>query len=157
MEFRLLVIGKNHFRFIDDGLEEYLKRLRRYLTFSVKYLPDVKGGKNFTEEMQKSKEGELILSSLSQGDMLIILDEKGKDYTSREFASYIDKLRGSGRRCITFCIGGPYGFSKDVYSRADGKISLSRMTFNHEMVRLFFTEQIYRAFTILSGSPYHHE
>lgn len=157
MEFILLVTGKNRFDFIEKGLDEYISRLKRHISFSIKYLPDVKGGKNLTPELQKTKEGEQILAFLSPQDMLILLDEKGKEYTSQEFARQIDRWRGCGRRRVVFCIGGPYGFSKEVYDRNDGMLSLSRMTFNHEMVRLFFTEQVYRAFSILAGSPYHHD
>ena len=157
MEFVLLTIGKTRTTFIESGTEEYIKRLRRYTSYSIKCLPDVKGGKNTTEDMQRIREGESILSFVLPNDHLILLDERGTQFSSVEFAFYIDKLRGSGKRRIIFCIGGPYGFSDNVYDRADEKISLSRMTFNHEMVRLFFTEQMYRAFSILSGSPYHHE
>lgn len=157
MDILLLVIGKTSQKFIRDGLEEYLKRLKRYISYRIEIVPDIKSPKSLTEETQKEKEGEAILNQISQSDLLILLDEKGKDYTSMEFASFIQKTLASGRKRAVFLIGGPYGFSDKVYKRANGMVSLSRMTFTHEMVRLFFTEQLYRAMTILRGEPYHHE
>lgn len=157
MEVILLTIGKTKTDYVESGCREYIKRLSRYCSFSVQYIPDIKGGKSLSEEVQKSKEGEAILSKVNNGDMFVLLDERGKEFTSVDFSSWIDKTLANGRKRLIFCIGGPYGFSEEVYQRSDFKISLSRMTFNHEMVRLFFIEQLYRGFSILSGSPYHHE
>lgn len=157
MEIELLTVGKTNTDYIIKGIEEYLKRLKHYIPFNVTYLQDVKGTSKMTEKQQKKVEGANILSKISVSDYLVLLDEKGKEFTSMEFANYIQRTMGSGRKRCVFIVGGPYGFSEDVYARADSKISLSKMTFNHEMVRLFFIEQIYRAMTILRGEPYHHE
>lgn len=126
------------------------------MPFTIKVLPELKSTKSLTEEQQKSKEGEMILKVVSPSDDVVLLDEHGAEYRSIEFASWLEKKRNSGRN-IVFIIGGPYGFSPDVYKRANGKISLSKMTFSHQMVRLIFTEQFYRACTIIKGEPYHHE
>lgn len=152
-----MTVGATSSRYIIEGIEEYLKRLKRYIQFSVVTVPDIKNTKSMTAQMQKEAEGSAILSRINTSDMVVLLDEKGKEYTSVEFSSYMQRQMLSGRKRLVFIIGGPYGFSQDVYERSDGKISLSRMTFNHEMVRLFFIEQIYRAMTILRGEPYHHE
>ena len=157
MEIQLLTVGKTTKSYIQTGIDEYCRRLKHYINYSVCPIPDIKTTKALTEARQKEKEGELILSSISSADCCILLDEHGKEFTSVEFAAYLQKLMASGRKRVTFIVGGPYGFSEDVYRRADGKISLSKMTFTHEMIRLFFTEQLYRAFTILRGEPYHHE
>lgn len=151
-----MAVGKTRTDYLVRGIDEYVRRLRHYVDFSIVELPDVKTTKSLPESQQKEKEGETILSRVSQSDFLVLLDERGKEYTSGEFASYLEKQMASGRKRLIFLIGGPYGFSKQLYDRADAKISLSRMTFNHEMVRLFFTEQIYRGMTILRGEPYHH-
>lgn len=127
------------------------------MQFSIVELPDAKGGKSMSREQQKELEGKGFLSKIGSGDMLVLLDERGREFTSKEFAGYLEKLMASGRKRVVFLIGGPYGFSPAVYQRADAKISLSKMTFNHEMVRLFFIEQIYRGMTILRGEPYHHD
>ena len=126
------------------------------MPFTIKVLPELKSTKSLTEEQQKSKEGEMILKVVYPSDDVVLLDEHGAEYRSIEFASWLEKKRNSGRN-IVFVIGGPYGFSPDVYKRANGKISLSKMTFSHQMVRLIFTEQFYRACTIIKGEPYHHE
>ena len=126
------------------------------MPFTIKVLPELKSTKSLTEEQQKSKEGEMILKVVSPSDDVVLLDEHGAEYRSIEFASWLEKKRNSGRN-IVFIIGGPYGFSPDVYKRANGKISLSKMTFSHQMVRLIFTEQLYRACTIIRGESYHHE
>lgn len=152
-----MTIGKTHIGFVNDGIKEYKTRIQRYIPFAIEELPDIKTGKSTTERQQKEKEGAMILDKTNPADFVILLDEKGREYSSVEFASYIQKLMGSGRKRTVFVVGGPYGFSDEVYSRADAKLSLSRMTFNHEMVRMFFVEQIYRAMTILRGEPYHHE
>lgn len=157
MEIILLAIGKTTQDFVISGLQEYLKRLKRYVAYSIVTLPDVKGGKSIPEERQKELEGNMITDFLADSDMVVLLDERGKEYASREFAGVLQKWMASGRKRIVFVVGGPYGFSRAVYDRCDTKISLSKMTFTHEMVRLFFTEQIYRAMTILRGEPYHHD
>ncbi|MDE6238238.1 MAG: 23S rRNA (pseudouridine(1915)-N(3))-methyltransferase RlmH, partial [Muribaculaceae bacterium] len=125
--------------------------------YSIQMLPDIKKTASLSVERQKEAEGEMIISKLLPGDHVILLDERGKEYSSMEFATFLEKQMVAGRKRLIFVVGGPYGFSRAVYDRADGKISLSKMTFNHEMVRLFFTEQVYRAMTILRGEPYHHE
>ena len=157
MEIVLLTVGKTTQIYIQEGIDIYLKRLRRYVQYRIESLPDIKASKTLTPDLQKEKEGEAILNYLSTSDLCILLDEHGKEFDSVEFAAFIQKLMSSGRKRAVFVVGGPYGFSKAVYVRSDIKISLSKMTFTHEMVRLFFTEQIYRAMTILRNEPYHHE
>ncbi len=157
MEITLLTIGTTTIDFVKAGIENYLKRLKHYVPFSITEIRDVKGGGGMTQERQKQLEGEELLRRMSQSDLVVLLDERGKEYRSVEFATQLEKWQLSGRKRIVFAVGGPYGFSESIYARADAKLSLSRMTFNHEMVRLFFIEQIYRAQTILRGEPYHHE
>ncbi|MCM1369141.1 MAG: 23S rRNA (pseudouridine(1915)-N(3))-methyltransferase RlmH [Candidatus Amulumruptor caecigallinarius] len=157
MDFVLLTVGSTHIKFVNDGIGEYKSRLRRYIPFSLIELPDAKTGKTMSKELHKEKEGKLIISKLSASDRVVLLDERGTEFTSTGFASYIEKTMASGSKRLVFVVGGPYGFSDEVYSRANEKISLSRMTFNHEMVRIFFIEQLYRAMTIIRGEPYHHE
>lgn len=157
MDVELVAIGKTGMSFINSGMEEYIKRLKRYIPFKFVVLPDIKKGCNYSEIQQKEVEGDNILNHIQPSDYVILLDERGREFTSSGFAEYMEKQMVSGRRRLLFIIGGPYGFSDRVYNRADGKVSLSRMTFNHEMVRLFFVEQLYRAMTILRGEPYHHE
>jgi len=140
-----------------EAVNKYLKRLKHYIPFEYVTLPDVKSTRAVTEQRQKEAEGALILSYVDTRDYVILLDERGRELTSREFATYIDKRILSMAGNLVFVIGGPYGFSNEVYKRANDKISLSRMTFSHEMVRLFFVEQVYRAMTILRGEPYHHD
>lgn len=157
MNIELLAIGKTRTRFVSEGIAEYLGRLKRYVSFQINELPDVKNAGKMAENIQKEAEGELLLSRLSPADIVILLDERGEQYTSKKFADRLQSWMASGRKKLIFVVGGPYGFSQKVYDRADGLLSLSKMTFNHEMVRLFFTEQIYRGMTILRGEPYHHE
>ncbi len=157
MNIVLLTVGITRTPYIVTGIEEYKKRLRRYIPFEIETIPDIKNTRSLSEQAQKDAEGEIILSKLSSSDFVILLDEHGKEFTSMQFADFMSKQMGSGRKRLVFIIGGPYGFSKDVYDRSDYKLSLSQMTFNHEMVRLFFIEQIYRSQTILRGEPYHHE
>lgn len=152
-----MAIGRTSTRYLQDGIDVYLKRLSHYVPFEIKCLPDVKTSRSLTEERQKEMEGEQFLAQLQPGDFLVLLDERGKEMTSRDFSVYIDRKMSSVPKRMLFVIGGPYGFSKAMYERADDKISLSKMTFSHEMVRLFFTEQLYRAMTILRGEPYHHD
>lgn len=157
MKITLLAIGKTNARFLQEGIDQYTKRLSHYIPFELKILPDVKTTKALTNEKQKEMEGQMFMSVIGQGDWVTLLDEKGKEYTSREFASYIDKKTITIPKNLIFIIGGPYGFSQEMYNRANEKLSLSKMTFSHEMIRLFFVEQIYRAMTILKGEPYHHD
>lgn len=157
MKITLLVVGKTDASYLRDGMGEYLKRLKHYINFNFEIIPDIKKGKNTSVEIQKQKEGELILSKLGPGKELHLFDENGKMFSSKELSQFINKKMVSGPKELVFVIGGPYGFSKDVYQRATSKVSLSRLTFSHQMVRLLCVEQIYRAFTILKGEPYHHE
>jgi 23S rRNA (pseudouridine1915-N3)-methyltransferase len=157
MKIELWVIGRTTAKYLSDGIDVYQKRLKHYIPFEIKYFADIKATKGMTEERQKELEGEAFLAALQPGDCLVLLDERGKEFTSREFANYIDRKSVSVPKRMVMLIGGPYGFSKDVYGRADDKLSFSRMTFSHEMIRLFFTEQLYRAMTILRGEPYHHD
>jgi 23S rRNA (pseudouridine1915-N3)-methyltransferase len=156
MKITLLVVGKTTDSHIEALIQEYQKRLTHYLPFTLQVIPELKNTKALTSEQQKQAEGELLLRTITPATDLILLDEHGKEYRSIEFADYIQKRMSSGRD-VVFVVGGPYGFSEAVYQRANGKISLSKMTFSHQMVRLFFVEQIYRAMTILRGEPYHHE
>ena len=156
MKITLLVVGKTTDSHIEILVQEYQKRLSHYVPFALQVIPELKNTKALTMEQQKQAEGELILRTITPATDLILLDEHGKEYRSIEFADYIQKRMSSGRD-VVFVVGGPYGFSDAVYERANGKISLSKMTFSHQMVRLFFVEQLYRAMTILRGEPYHHE
>ncbi|MBO8467979.1 MAG: 23S rRNA (pseudouridine(1915)-N(3))-methyltransferase RlmH [Bacteroidetes bacterium] len=157
MNITLLTVGKTDRNWIWEGLQTYCARLKHYMPFSVVEIPDLKNISALSKDQIKEKEGQLILKNLKDADEVILLDEKGKEYTSKEWALMLEKKISSGGRNIVFVIGGPYGFSSQVYSRANGMISLSRMTFSHQMVRTIFTEQLYRAFTIMKGEPYHHE
>lgn len=156
MNIKLLCIGKTDDRNLDALIEVYTKRLKHYVNFELEIIPDLKKTKNLSEDQQKEKEGELILGKLSPQDELILLDENGKDFSSVKFADYLQKKMNSGIKTLVFVIGGPYGFSPAVYAASKGKVSLSKMTFSHQMIRLFMTEQVYRAFTILRNEPYHH-
>lgn len=157
MKIELAVIGKNSIGYLKQGIDEYIKRLKHYVPFEIKYIDDIKNTKNISEDQQKRTEGAKILSLLDKSDFVVLLDEHGKEYTSMQYSSYIQKRMLSGAKKVVFVIGGPYGFSQEVYDRANDKISFSKMTFNHEMIRLIFTEQLYRAYTIINHEPYHHE
>jgi len=157
MQIKLLAIGKTDHSAIQTLLDEYIKRLNFYTKFEFEAIADPKNLKNLSQTLQKEKEGELILKRIASADELILLDENGKQFSSMDFSQYIQKKMNSGLKTLVFVIGGPYGFSESVYQRANGKISLSKMTFSHQMVRVFFTEQLYRAFTILKNEPYHHQ
>lgn len=157
MKITLLVIGKTDASYFSDAIAEYRKRLERYIPFEIQIIPDIKNTKNLTVDQQKEKEGELIQRCLLPGDHLVLLDERGTEYTSLRFASYIEKKMQTVPKRLIFVIGGPYGFSPAVYDRANEMMTLSRMTFSHQMVRLIFVEQLYRAMTILNNEPYHHE
>ena len=156
MKIIFLVVGKTTSAQVESLIQEYQKRLTHYIPFALQVIPELKNTKALTPDQQKQAEGELILRAVAQSADLVLLDEHGKEFRSIEFADYIQKKMSSGRD-VVFVVGGPYGFSEAVYQRANGKISLSKMTFSHQMVRLFFVEQIYRAMTILRGEPYHHE
>ena len=157
MKIELAVIGKTSIGYLKQGIDEYIKRLKHYVPFEIKYIDDIKNTKNISEDQQKRTEGAKILSLLDKSDFVVLLDEHGKEYTSMQYSSYIQKLMLSGAKKVVFVIGGPYGFSQEVYDRANDKISFSKMTFNHEMIRLIFMEQLYRAYTIINHEPYHHE
>ena len=157
MKTILLVVGKTIEPHFAAGISDYVKRIGRYLTFDMEVIPELKNTRNLTEEVQREKEGELILKALQPGDTVVLLDEGGKEMRSIEFADYMKRKMNTVNKRLVFIIGGPYGFSPKVYAAAQEKISLSRMTFSHQMVRLIFVEQLYRAMTILNGSPYHHE
>jgi len=156
MTIKLLAIGKTDDKDLNALISVYEKRLSHYINFQLDIIPDIKNVKNLSESQQKQKEGELILDKLSNTDVLILLDENGKQMDSVMFSEYLQKHMNSGIKQLVFVIGGPYGFSEDVYNKANGKISLSKMTFSHQMVRLFFIEQLYRGYTILKNEPYHH-
>ncbi|UMY64581.1 MULTISPECIES: 23S rRNA (pseudouridine(1915)-N(3))-methyltransferase RlmH [unclassified Flavobacterium] len=156
MNIRLIAIGKTDDKHLLALIDEYVKRLSFYVRFDLEILPDIKNAKNLSEAQQKEKEGEAILAKLQSSDHLILLDERGKSFSSVGFSEELQKRMNAGVRTLVFVIGGPYGFSDTVYRRANGMLSLSAMTFSHQMVRLFFVEQVYRAFTILKGEPYHH-
>ncbi|MBS2100604.1 23S rRNA (pseudouridine(1915)-N(3))-methyltransferase RlmH [Carboxylicivirga linearis] len=157
MKIDLVMIGKTDEKYLLEGIDKYLKRLKHYISFKMTTIPDIKKTKNLSEDQQKKLEGDQILSQLQPGDHLVLLDENGKEFNSVGFAGFIEKKMIAGFKRIVFVIGGPYGFSDEVYKKANQKISLSRMTFSHQMVRLFFVEQIYRAMTIQKNEPYHHQ
>jgi len=157
MKINLIVISKTDQKYMQEGVQEYVKRLSRYIQFELTEIPDLKNAKNLSTDEQKKKEGELIVSKIEKGSEIILLDDKGKDYTSMQFSKLLQDKMNSGIKTLTFVVGGPYGFSEDVYAVAQSKFSLSKMTFSHQMVRLIFLEQLYRGFTILKNEPYHHE
>ena len=157
MTIKLIAIGKTDSKALLQLISEYENRLKHYVKFELEIIPDIKNTKNLSEAQQKEKEGELILKNLSNTDVLVLLDENGKQFSSVDFSGYLQKKMNAGLKQLVFVIGGPYGFSTDIYNKAQGKISLSKMTFSHQMVRLFVVEQVYRAFTILRNEPYHHQ
>ena len=157
MNIKLLAIGKTDNKNLQILIDDYSKRLSFYIKFDLEIIIDIKNVKNLSETQQKIKEGELILNKLNPQDELILLDENGTNFSSIQFSDYLQKKMNSGIKNLVFVIGGPYGFSDDVYQKAKGKISLSLMTFSHQMVRLFIIEQVYRSFTILKNEPYHHQ
>lgn len=157
MKITLLVIGKTNTASIAAGIDDYASRVNRYIPFEIQTLPDVRASRSMTEAKQKEAEGKLILGSLKPGDRLVLLDERGGELTSREFSQMLERRAQTVSKRLVFAVGGPYGFSEEVYQKADEKLSLSKMTFPHELVRLFFVEQLYRAQTISRGEPYHHD
>ncbi|MCX2739776.1 23S rRNA (pseudouridine(1915)-N(3))-methyltransferase RlmH [Pontibacter anaerobius] len=157
MKIKLIVISKTDEKFLDEGIEKYLKRLKHYHSVEFVIIPDVKQGGKLAPDKLKEAEGKLILQKLQDGDHLILLDEKGKSFTSSEFATFLQKKLNAVTTNLVFAVGGAFGFSPEVYARANDKISLSKMTFTHQMVRMFFFEQLYRGFTILRGEKYHND
>lgn len=156
MKTELILVGKTNDKHFKAVIDDYVSRVGHYMPFSITVIQELKNTKSLSEDQQKQKEGEMILKLVQPSDTLVLLDEHGKEFRSVEFATWIERKQQTARRLL-FCIGGPYGFSEAVYKRADEKISLSKMTFSHQMVRLVFTEQVYRACTIIKGEPYHHE
>ena len=157
MKIVLLAIGKTNEQYLIEGISQYQKRLKHYTQFEMLEIPNIKNAKNFSNTELMKREGELILKQLQSSDYLVLLDDKGKDFTSSKFAEKLQSWMLSGKKRLVFVIGGAYGFSEDVYARGNEKLSLSKMTFSHQMVRLFFVEQIYRGYTILNNEPYHHQ
>lgn len=157
MTVKLIYIGRTGKSFLVDGENEYTNRLKRYMKFEVIELSDIKNAKKMSFQEIKNKEGVQILSKIKNDERVFLLDEKGKEYDSKGFSKFIQKQFNIGGQGITFVIGGPYGFSEEVYQRAKGKVALSKLTFSHQMIRMFFIEQLYRSMTIIKGEPYHHE
>ena len=157
MKIKILAVGKTDDKHLEILIDRYMKRLTHYLSATLEILPDIKNAKNLSEKEQKRVEGESILKKIQTSDHVVLLDEKGKEFRSMEFSKYLQKKMNAGTRNLVLIIGGPYGFSDSLYQRADGKLSLSKMTMSHQMIRLFLVEQVYRAFTILRNEPYHHE
>ena len=157
MKLHVIFTGKTTGKLFQEAIADYQNRLTHYVPFTLEELPDLKNTKSLNEDQQKEKEADMLFEKLQPGDVLVLLDEKGKEFTSREFSTYLENKLHTVNKRLVFLIGGPYGFSQRVYDAAQGKISLSKMTFSHQMVRLFLVEQIYRAFTILNNQPYHHD
>lgn len=157
MKIVLTVVGKTTDKHFIASIQEYVQRISHYVPFAIEVIPELKGTKNLSEKEQKEREGELILKSFLPGDYIVLLDEHGRERRSIEFAQWMQKKMAAGPKRLVFVVGGPYGFSESVYSAAQEKVSLSQMTLSHQMIRLLFVEQIYRAMTILNGEPYHHE
>ncbi|MFA5849709.1 MAG: 23S rRNA (pseudouridine(1915)-N(3))-methyltransferase RlmH [Bacteroidales bacterium] len=157
MKIILLLVGKTEFPWVRSGIELYEERLKHYVSYQRIEIPELKAAGNLSQQQIKEREGEAIMKFLKQNDELILMDERGEEYTSEKFASHIEKKSIHGTKNVVFAIGGAYGFSEDLYRRASEKISLSKMTFSHQMVRVIFLEQLYRAYTIIKGEPYHHK
>lgn len=157
MKITMLAIGKTNDRYLIDGIEKYFQRLKHYVSFQLNEIPELKNTKSLSQDQQKAKEATLLLKHISSTDYIVLLDEKGKEYTSVDFSAMLNKKMVGGVQQVVFIIGGPYGFDSSIYKRANEKLALSKMTFSHQMIRLFFIEQVYRAFTILKGEPYHHQ
>lgn len=157
MKIAMLAVGRTNSPHFLPGIQEYIRRINRYLPFDEEIVPELKNAKSLSEEQQKEKEADLLLKAFQPGDYIVLLDEHGKELRSTEFAAWIEKRSATGVKRLVFVIGGPYGFAPQVHVAAHEKISLSRMTFSHQMIRLLFVEQVYRAMTILRHEPYHHE
>lgn len=156
MKIRLLTIGNTDKKYLNEGVNDYVKRLSFYIPFEIKVIPDIKNRNSLPVELQKEKEGQMILNQVLPGDYLILLDERGTEFPSLEFAKWIEKKMIAGVHQLVFVIGGPWGFSDAIYQRSDFKVSMSQFTFSHQMVRMIFIEQLYRAMTIIRNEPYHH-
>ena len=156
MKVELIVVGKTTDKLLSKAIEDYTGRISHYMHFSITVIPELKNTKSLTEEQQKEKEGQLILKAIQPSDTLVLLDEHGKEFRSIELASWLEKKKSTSRKLVLL-IGGPYGFSPEVYARGNEGLSLSKLTFSHQMIRLIITEQLYRACTIIKGEPYHHE
>lgn len=157
MKLQFVVIGKTLDKHLDALIQEYAGRVKHYLPFEMEVIPELKNTKSLSFEQQKQREAELLQKTFREGDYVVLLDENGREFTSVEFANYLQQKQSVAARRLVFVVGGPYGFASEIYALAKEKISLSRMTFSHQMVRLFFVEQLYRGLTILRGEPYHHE
>ena len=156
MRITLIAVGKTEDKYLIEGIEKYLSRLKHYINFNIVVIPDLKNTKSLSEAQQKTKEAELISKQINPTDVVVLLDEKGKKHSSVSFSAYLNKQMIGSVQNLVFVIGGPYGFDETIYKRSNTSVSLSDMTFSHQMVRLFFVEQLYRAFTILKNEPYHH-
>lgn len=157
MNIKLIVVGKTNQSYVEEGVKEYFSRLKHYISFEIIVVPDVKGAKNLSSYNLKDKEAENIIKYLNNQDSVVLLDEHGQEFRSKEFAQYLQKKMNQGTKTLVFVVGGAFGFSDKMYSLTSEKISISKMTFSHQMIRLLFTEQLYRAFTILHNEPYHNE
>ena len=157
MKIELILVGKTSKSYFQDAIEEYVKRISRYISFDVKIIPDLKNSKNLSEKQIKESEGVAVLKQIDSSDYVVLLDDKGKSFTSKEMAIWLEQKQAQSIKKMVFVIGGAYGFSADVYTRTNEKISLSKLTFSHQIVRPIFLEQLYRCFTIINGEPYHHE
>jgi 23S rRNA (pseudouridine1915-N3)-methyltransferase len=157
VKITLLLVGKTTETYLSEAIAEYAKRVKKYITFDTVVLPELKNARNLSFDQQKDREGESILGFMTATDEVVLLDEKGKEFTSVDFSGLLERKMIGSVKHVVFVVGGPYGFSSAVYNRANALISLSRMTFSHQIVRLLFMEQLYRAFTIIRGEPYHHE
>lgn len=157
MKATLILVGKTTGKHFPELIDEYAGRVKHYIGFDIVTIPELRNTKNLTAEQQKQQEGELILKQLQPGDHVVLLDEHGKEFRSIEFADWMGKKMNTVSKRLVFIIGGPYGFSKEVYDKCNEKLSLSKMTFSHQMIRMIFVEQLYRAMTIMKGEPYHHE
>lgn len=157
MKISLFVVGKTNHNYLSPGIDDYTKRINHYIPFNIQYIADAKNTKNLSQAQQKQAEGQNLLNAFDKSDYVVLLDERGKEFTSKDFSSFIEKKMQTVAKRIVFVVGGPYGFSEDVYQRANEKISLSKMTFPHDLIRLIFTEQLYRSFTIMNNEPYHHD
>lgn len=157
MKIIFLTVGKTEDAYLKDGIDKYVKRLKHYTKLEMVELTELKNTKALTPDQQKTKEAEMILKKITPLDHIVLLDENGTEFTSQQFAAFLDKKAIASTASLVFIVGGPYGFDESVYRRANDKLSFSRMTFSHQMVRLFFAEQLYRAFTIIKSEPYHHQ
>ncbi len=157
MKICLFVVGKTNHNYLSPGIDDYTRRVNHYVPFSIQFIADAKNTRNMTQAQQKVAEGQNLLANFEASDYVVLLDEHGKEMKSIEFSAYIEKKMQNVPKRLVFVVGGPYGFSEDVYNRANEKISLSKMTFPHDLIRLVFCEQLYRAYTIMHNEPYHHE